>query len=168
MPLKSLNMKKVLFSIFFFAVLIAGASAQKADCSKSCGSKSASASSCQAKAGTATTASVDEAAAAAKLASTDKTIESRTCPVSGTVSYFRKEAQPGGGVKQVDLQYDATSNTFVNVAPSTMKGQEGCGSASKSASSGKSCCAGKATNASGNNAAGCCSGKAQKTATKSN
>lgn len=163
-------MKKVLFSIFFFAVLIAGASAQKADCSKPCGSKSASAASCQAKAGaTTSTASADEAAAAAKLASMDKTIESRTCPVSGTVSYFRKEAQPGGGVKQVDLQYDATSNTFVNVAPSTMKGQEGCGSASKSASSSKSCCAGKATNASASGkSAGCCSGKAQKTATKSN
>lgn len=164
-------MKKVLFSIFFFAVLIAGASAQKADCSKPCGSKSASTSttSCQAKAGATSTASADEAAAAAKLASMDKTIESRTCPVSGTVSYFRKEAQPGGGVKQVDLQYDAASNTFVNVAPSTMKGQEGCGNEAKSASSSKSCCAGKATNASASGkSAGCCSGKSQKTATKSN
>jgi hypothetical protein len=163
-------MKKVLFSIFFFAVLIAGVSAQKADCSKSCGSKSASAASCQAKAGATSTASADEtAAAAAKLASMDKTIESRTCPVSGTVSYFRKEAQPDGGVKQVDLQYDAASNTFVNVAPSTMKGQESCGSGAKSASSSKSCCAGKATNASASGkSAGCCAGKAQKTATKSN
>ena len=57
-------MKKVLFSLFFFSLMIAGASAQKADCSKTCGSKATA--SCQAKASS--TAAVTNDEAAAKLA----------------------------------------------------------------------------------------------------
>lgn len=157
-------MKKVLFSLFFMGALIVGASAQKAECSKPCGSKTAS-TSCQAKA--TGNASVDEAAAAAKLASMDPTIQSHTCPVSGTVSYQRKEAQKDGSVKFVDLKYDASSNTFVNTSPSAMPGKEGCTGQASGSSASKSCCAGKASATSAKSGA-CCAGKSQKSASKSN
>lgn len=161
-------MKKVLFSLFFFSLMIAGASAQKADCSKTCGSK-ATTSSCQAKASSTAAVNTDEAAA--KLASMDKTIESRTCPVSGTVSYFRKEKLADGTVKQVDLTYDASVNAFVNVSPTQVAGHNGC-SAEKgkaAATNGKSCCASGTAKAASGKAGSCCTGgKAQKSAAKSN
>ena len=159
-------MKKVLFSIFFFSLMVVGAQAQKSACSKSCTAKpaSASVSSCH-----------DSNAAAAKLASTDPTIETRTCPVSGTVSYVRKQtASANGAVSYVDVNYDAASNSFVNVSPVKMEGGAGCapkatsanakGCCSATAAASKSCCAGKGKAAS---AASCGpDGKAIKTSMK--
>lgn len=156
-------MKKVLFSIFFFSLLAIGAQAQKSSCAKSCAAKPASASaSCGSKSSSsvATLNSMETTTAAAKLASMDPTIESRTCPVSGTVSYVRKETSGNSQkVSYVDVSYDASSNTFVNMSPSKMEGgHEGCGTAKAASASGKGCCAGTA-------AAGkaCCAGKGKAT-----
>lgn len=149
-------MKKVLFSLFVFSAIAFGAQAQT--CSKSCTAKPAAASaSCHEGAASASTAE-----AAAKLASMDATIESRTCPVSGTVSYVRKETNKAdGSVSFVNVNYDATTNTFVNVAPSQMQGHEGCG-AKATSTNGKSCCSG-GSSATGSKA--CCAekGKSGKT-----
>lgn len=143
-------MKRVLFSLAFALFAIAGVSAQS--CAKSCQAKQGSAASA--------TCTKDNAAAAAKLASMDKTIETRTCPVTGSVSYVRKETDAKGTVQFVDVTYDGASNTFVNVAPSQMEGAKAsCGSGAatatsgkpgcaSSAGSGKACCAGKAKSAS--------------------
>ena len=66
--------------------------------------------------------------AAAKLASMDSSIETKTCPVTGTVSYVRKETCAGSGtVSYVDVNYDAATNTFVNVSPMKMEGGKDCG-----------------------------------------
>ena len=144
-------MKKVLFPFFFFSLMVVGAQAQKSSCAKSCAAKPASASvSCDSK--KSSTASMDASEtsmAAAKLASMDQTIETRTCPVSGTVSYVRKENGQNGTAKFVDVSYDASTNTFVNVSPVKGEGAANCSPGAKSAS-GKACCAkkGKATTAS--------------------
>lgn len=138
------KMKKVLFSLALALFAVAGVSAQA--CAKSCTSKQASA----------TTCTKENAAAAAKLASMDQTIESRTCPKSGTVSYVRKETDAAGTVKFVDVAYDGTSNTFVNVAPSSMEGgKAACSPAGATATSGKAACG---TAGSGK---ACCAGKAK-------
>ena len=77
--------------------------------------------------------------AAAKLASLDESIESRTCEKSGSVSYVRKVVDnQTGSVSYTDVQYDSELGKFVNVSPS-MK-SAGCCSKMKSASG---CCAGK-------------------------
>jgi hypothetical protein len=134
-------MKKVLFPFFFFSLMVVGAQAQKSSCAKSCAAKPASASvSCVSK-GSAASAS-ETSMAAAKLASMDQTIETRTCPVSGTVSYVRKENGQNGSASFVDVNYDASTNTFVNVSPVKGESASNCGSKTKSAS-GKACCAGK-------------------------
>ena len=143
-------MKKVLFSVFFFSLMVVGAQAQKSACAKSCAAKPSSAS---------VSACSDSNAAAAKLASMDPTIETRTCPASGKVSYVRKQASTdNGAVSYVDVSYDATSNSFVNVSPMKMEGGAGCAPKATSASgksdcssksaSGKACCAGKGKTAS--------------------
>ena len=171
-------MKKVLFSVFFFSLMVVGVQAQKSSCSKSsCTAKPAAAmnSSCGShQNGTAASAnSAEYHAAAAKLASTDPTIETKTNPVNGEVCYVRKlNGATTGEATYVDLTYDATSNTFVNVSPVKL---EGC---AKSASgSGKSCCApggngaakatsGTTTTTTGATTPACCAGKT-KTATAS-
>ena len=143
-------MKKVVFSLFFFSFMIIGAQAQS--CAKTCSKSASAGTSCHAKAPAAAfSGDTDNSTAAAKLASLDATIETRTDPITGGVFYVRKETSSAdGSVSYVDVTYDATSNTFVNVSP--MKAA-GCGSnatgvSSKpgcagSAASGKSCCAGK-------------------------
>lgn len=149
-------MKKFLFSLCFFSFMIVGAQAQKASCGKPCTkSTTASASSCHDKApSAASTTSGANLDAAAKLASMDASIETRTDPATGNVSYVRKETcSHSGSVSYVDVSYDATTNTFVNVSPSKTMGS-GCGTKATSASGkacctsgaamGKSCCAGKA------------------------
>lgn len=75
--------------------------------------------------------------AAAKLASLDDSIESRTCATSGNVSYVRKVVnQDTGEASFTDVTYDSELGKFVNVSPSAAK----------------ACCAkGVAT--------GCCAGK---------
>ena len=76
--------------------------------------------------------------AAAKLASLDDTIESRTCEKSGSVSYVRKVVDnETGTVSFKDVQYDSELGKFVNVSPS----MKGCCSAKMKSASG--CCAGK-------------------------
>ena len=139
-------MKKVLFSLFFFSFLVLGANAQKASCSKTC-TKGSSASACSAKApGAAASSDTQTTAAASKLASLDASIETRTDVATGNVTYVRKETcAHSGTVSYSDVNYDATSNTFVNVSP--MKMEEGTKtgkSCSSGAATGKSCCAGKA------------------------
>lgn len=154
-------MKKVLFSIILFSALALGAQAQKSSCtsSKSCTAKPAAA--CEGKSASTTSVNGD---AAAKLASLDATIETKTCPVTGTVSYVRKETSSNGTVSYVDVNYDAATNSFVNVAPSTMQGHEGCG-AKATSTSGKSCCAGKASSTSGSKS--CCAEKGKQTSSTS-
>src|SRR5688572_13884429 len=136
-------MKKILFSLCFFSFMIVGAQAQKAACSKTCTKGSAAnAAACQAKAPSVATAQTGEAAA--RMASLDATIETRTDPSTGTVSYVRKETcAHSGSVSYVDVNFDASTNTFVNVSPVKEAGKgTGCGSKSASAG-GKGCCASK-------------------------
>lgn len=54
------------------------------------------------------------AMAAAKAASLDERIESRTCPSSGKISYVRRDVCPhSGNVSYADVTYDAASGKFV-------------------------------------------------------
>ena len=124
-------MKKVLFSLFLFSAMAVGVQAQNAACAKSCAAKPAG-STCDSK-----SASTD--AAAAKLASTDATIETKTCPGTNAVCYVRKVSETNGSVSYVDVTYDATTNTFVNVSP--MKSTKETSCTGKSASGAKACCA---------------------------
>ena len=152
-------MKKFIFSLFFFSMMIVGAQAQKASCAKTCTKSSAASAACKSQApGAASVSTTDLNAEMAKVASMDASIETRTDPTTGYVSYVRKEkCAHSGSVSYVDLSYDATSGTFVNVSPMKMEGTStgsGCSSKATSAS-GKACCAkgvadGKA----------CCAGKA--------
>lgn len=141
-------MKKFIFSIFFFTLMVAGAQAQKSSCAKTCTKSGAASAACQSKAPAAASVSTANASLGAeKMASLDPSIETRTCPVTGTVSYVRKETAQDGQVKFVDVSYDASTSTFVNVAPVKAEGT-GTGCSSKAASAGgKACCAGKGTGA---------------------
>jgi hypothetical protein len=165
---KLYTMKKVLFSFFLFSVMAVGVQAQKSACSKSCAAKPASGvSTCEGKSTSVATTNSNDAAA--KLASMDASIETKTCPVTGTVSYVRKETSAGNGsVSYVDVNYDATTNTFVNVSPMKMEGGKECGTKG-TATSGKSCCAGKsaATSTSGSGSKSCCAGKSAATTSTS-
>ncbi|MEO5907323.1 MAG: hypothetical protein ABIQ11_11390 [Saprospiraceae bacterium] len=148
-------MKQFLFSLFFFSLMIVGAQAQsKAACSKTCTKSEAAA--CKATApSTAMTSDVDYNVSASKLAANDPTIEVKTCPITGAVSYSRKETNIANGkVSLVDVSYDAASNSFLNVSPVKAEGTgTGCGSKATSVSSksgcstgaaqGKSCCPSK-------------------------
>ncbi len=161
-------MKKVLFSFFLFSVMAVGVQAQKSACSKTCTAKpAAGVSSCEGK--SASVATTGGNTAAAKLASMDSSIETKTCPVTGTVSYVRKETcAHSGTVSYVDVNYDATTNTFVNVSPMKMEGKKECGTKGTSAN-GKSCCAGKSSAATSTSGAGksCCAGKTSAATTTS-
>jgi hypothetical protein len=118
-------MKKLFFLVLFFAALsITSASAQ------SC---------CAGKKGAC-------AMKAANAATSDASIEMRKAD-DGTVSYVRKESDAAGTVKFVSVQFDETSNAFVNVAPKSMSDTEKSGMTKKSCSAGaekKACCAGGA------------------------
>ena len=143
-------MKKIMLLSAF--VLAAGlASAQS--CSKS---KAA----CAKKASTASV-NVDEAsvlsalAAADVLAETDESIVRKECPLSGSISYYKKSVcEKSGSVSMDEVQYDSEANAFVNLSPSeVMSDQEAkviktadtvdgkVQSAGKSKK--KACCAGK-------------------------
>lgn len=133
-------MKKAIFFLsFFFALGIASVNAQSchagAEAGKAC---------CASK--------------AAKAASSDATIEKRMAD-DGAVSYVRKETDAQGNVKFVSVQYDESSNTFVNAAPkSAVISADNKASMTKkacSASEKKACCAGGAGKA-------CCASKAAK------
>ncbi len=147
-------MKRFLFSTLFFSLMVVGAQAQNSGCSKACTAKQASSKSCDGK--STSTAGVSTVEAAAKLASMDESIETITCPVSGKVSYAKKETTAKGEVSYVDVTYDAETNTFVNASPMKMEAGKGCSSGQKAAG----CCAGKSTSS---KSAGCCSGKSAST-----
>lgn len=134
-------MKKALLLLPFFLVLgIAAVNAQ------ACHSASAGKSCCASK--------------AAMAASSDATIEKRMGD-DGAVSYVRKESDTQGNVKFVSVQYDETSNAFVNVAPKVVTAEGSTGMVKKScaaAGSGKACCAGGAKEGKA-----CCAAKASTT-----
>jgi hypothetical protein len=135
-------MKKILFSLCFFSFMIVGAQAQKASCAKSCTKgTAASAAACQAKAPSVATA--ESVNAAAKVASMDASIETRTDPGTGAVTYVRKETcSHSGTVSYVDVTFDESTNTFVNVSPVHGTGKSaGCGTAKAASAGGKGCCA---------------------------
>ena len=137
-------MKKILFSVFFFSLMIVGAQAQKSSCAKTCTKSAAASAACKDKApgSTASVATLENSAAAAKLASMDASIESRKDDATGNVTYVRKETcAHSGKVSFVDVSYDASTNTFVNLSPMKAAGTgAGCGSKG-TATSGKACCA---------------------------
>lgn len=142
-------MKRFLFSTLFFSLMVVGVQAQSTSCCSK--SKTASSKSCESK-NTSTTAEVSTVEAAAKLASMDESIETKTCPVSGKVSYTKKETSAKGEVSYVDVNYDAETNTFVNASPMKMdQSKKEC-----SGKDAKACCSSKSASAS---AKGCCSGK---------
>lgn len=92
--------------------------------------------------------------AAAKAASLDDSIEKRTCPQSGKVSYLRKSVcEKSGKVSLTEVEYCSKSEKFINVSPR----KAGC---TKSKAAGA--CGAKATKVSGK-ASSCCS-SAQKAA----
>lgn len=159
-------MKRIIFSILLFSACAFAVQAQGSGCAKSCTAKSASAASCHAKVASASTNAVpaEHLAAAAKLASMDKSIEARKTE-DGGVTYVRKETcGHSGSVSYMALSYDAAHNSFVNVSPSevsttTTKSAAGCGPAK--ATAGKACCAaGASTKA-------CCASKAKTTTASS-
>lgn len=142
-------MKKVLFSLFVFSAMAVGVQAQSSSCAKSCAAKPAGAT-CESK----SASTADANAAAAKLASMDATIETKTCPGTNNICYVRKVSEKNGSVSYVDVTYDASTNTFVNVSPS--KGHDkapGCAPSAVSTGN-KSACS-----ASGSKTQSCCSGK---------
>lgn len=125
--------KAIFFFAFFLAFGIVGANAQ------SCSSAAAAGKACCAN-------------KAAKAAAADASIEKRQAE-DGTVAYVRKEADAQGNVQFVSVQFDETSNAFVNVAPKSAAANTG-GMVKKSCSpseakacagaaagSGKACCA---------------------------
>lgn len=135
--------KAIFFFSFFFALGIATANAQ----------------SCHASAEKACCANK-----AAKAAASDASIEKRQND-DGAVSYVRKETDTQGNVKFVSVQFDESTNTFVNVAPKTATATATISTDDKatmtkkacSASGTKACCAAGAGKA-------CCANKAAKPA----
>ena len=125
---------KQLTVVFALLLGVGMASVQAQSCQKS-------ASACCKKSGSVASASTAETAgsaeAAAKLASLDASIETRTCAKSGSVSYVRKVTNlETGDVSYADVAYDSDLGQFVNVSPSAAK----------------ACCA-------GHGGSGCCAGK---------
>ena len=139
-------MKKLFLLLAFSGAVGFAANAQ---CS---GSKSASASADVETPGAHCTA------AAAKLASMDASIETRTCPQTGKVSYMKKNVSAENGKATfTEVEYCSKSGKFVNVSPSEKaactKSKAGCSGDAKatkvSATGGAGCCAGaKAASAS--------------------
>lgn len=158
-------MKKILFSLSLLLCLALGVQAQHSDCSKSCADKGKK-SSCEFKVAEAQAPIPSEyQTAAAKIASLDATIEPRTNPVTGEVTYVRKETSAHNGeVSFAALNFDPTTSTFVNVSPTqvaaTGTNTQNCGATSKNAS-GKSCCA------AGASSKACCADKSKASTTSS-
>lgn len=131
-------MKRLFLLFAFFGALSLGA-AQAQSC-------------CASKAGAAKTASTCSTSteAAAKAASLDASIEKRVCEKSGSVSYVRKVSENGATTYQ-DVNYDAATGKFINVAPAANAGKAGCSPAASAASCGSgakttggACCSQKA------------------------
>lgn len=115
--------------------------AAKASCSKSAGAKSVSLDGKKSCAATC----AKTAAAAAKLASMDDSIESKTCGKSGNVSYYRKSVcAKSGNVSMAQVKYDATAAKFVNVSPEAAAAKPVAKKKACSKSCKKKCSKGKA------------------------
>lgn len=96
-------MKKIFLFIAFFGCVAFTANAQSCTktASKSCCAKTT--------------------AAAAKLAAADNTIEAKTCSKSGKVTYYKNyTCSVSGKTTTTQVNYDATTQKFVNVSPSKM------------------------------------------------
>jgi hypothetical protein len=146
---------KQLTVLFALLLGISLSAVQAQNCQKSassCCKKSASVAKAEQPSGT--------VEAAAKLASLDETIESRTCEKSGSVSYVRKVVNnDSGDVTFADVEYDNEKGQFVNVAPAA----KSCGT--KSAGAG--CCDSKKSATAQGNEESKENIKATETATKS-
>jgi len=146
-------MKKFIFSLFIFTLCVVGAQAQKSACCKA-GSNSAA---CTAKAPASVSASAEESSAyAAKVAASDESIETRTDPITGNVSYVRKVSNAtDNSVSYVNVSFDPVTNSFNEVPATTESHNCGMKAASTNgksccthgAAAGKSCCAGKVASA---------------------
>lgn len=100
-------MKKLFLFLAFFGCIAFSANAQKAAC---CASKSG------AKVCSKTAAADSEAAA--KLASLDESIETKVCSTSGKVSYVKNYVcSESGKMTSTPVEYDASTQKFVNVSP---------------------------------------------------
>jgi len=143
-------MKKVLFTFFFFSLLVVGAQAQKASCSKTCTKSEAAACAAKAPSAAMTSSCHDNSAAAAKVDAMDESIESRIDPATGFTYYVRKETSAHtGDASYVNVTFDPTTNSFVNApagdaVKATTTGHKSC----SGATSGKSCCTAKGAAAS--------------------
>lgn len=116
-------MKKflVLFAMVAFVGTIASAQAP-AKCTKSKAACTASKTSAKTVSTDAEALPTCSVAAAAKLASLDESIQSKTCSASGTVSYYKKNVcSTSGKVSLKEVKYCSTSQAFVNVAPPANK-----------------------------------------------
>ncbi len=79
--------------------------------------------------------------AAAVLASQNEDIQAKTCASSGTVAYYKKSVcAKSGKVSMSEVKFCNDSKSFVNVAPTTLKGE-----AVKTVSGEKKNCAKKCT-----------------------
>lgn len=94
-------MKKLILFVAMFG-MVGFLSAQSCSKSKTAGNKA-----CCAK----------TAAAAAKTASLDASIEKKVCANSGKISYYKSSTCPASGkVMQTEVRYDDKAKQFVNVA----------------------------------------------------
>ena len=98
-------MKKLFLFVAFFGFIAFSANAQKAAC---CSKKTAA--SCS------KTAAADSEAAA-KFASLDESIETKVCSTSGKVSYVKNSVSDSGKTVSTPVEFDASTQKFVNVSP---------------------------------------------------
>jgi len=141
----NLNMKKLFLFLAFFGCIAFSANAQKACCASKPSAK----------------VCAKAAKDAAKFASLDESIESKVCKASGTVSYVKNYVCPESGkMTSTPVQYDASTQKFVNVSPQnaeqgvggqnadadikTVKAVKASKTAKTAKTAKKSCCASKA------------------------
>lgn len=152
-------MKKLIMLFAFFG-LVGIVSINAQSCSKS----AAATKSCTKTATAGKACCAKTSAAAAKLASMDDSIESKTCAKSGKVSYVRKSVcAVSGTTKLEDVKYCTDSKKFVNVSPASadkavkaVKATKTSATTKKSCSKScaKSCSKGKAASTNANAADG--------------
>ncbi len=144
-------MKK--FFMLFALVAFVGVSAATAQCTKSKTTCTKSKTTCTKAKASATTVSAEMPAcptkAAAKLASMDESIQAKTCASSGKTTYYQKNVcSTSGKVYMKEVQYDAKSQSFVNVSPKdgaakAVKAVDGAAPAKKACSASKKACTSK-------------------------
>jgi len=131
-------MKKLFLLFAFCGALGVAANAQ-------CSGAKASSASTDAKPGCCS------ATAAAKMASLDASIETRTCAETGKVSYMKKAVSAEGTTTFTEVEYCSKSGKFVNVSPSE---KAACTKSAKASCTGDA----KATKVSNTEAKASCSG----------